>query len=113
MRWPHVQARIAAATEIGAGVLMALGLLTPFAAAGMIGIMVVASDVSHWKVGFFIFKAGQWEYTASIAVAVWPRHDGPGEWSLDHAFDIEFTGGWTGPSSPACSASAGRWCSSP
>ena len=97
MRWPQWQARIAAATEIGAGVLMAAGLLTPLAAAGMIGIMVVAIVVAHWKVGFFIFKPNQgWEYCASIAVAAFCIATmGPGEWSLDHAFDIEFTG-WSG-----------------
>ena len=32
------------------------GLLTPLAAAGMIGVMIVAIVVEHWKVGFFIFK---------------------------------------------------------
>ena len=56
MRWPTWQARLAATTEIGAGVLMAAGLLTPLAAAGMIGVMIVAIVVAHWKVGFFIFK---------------------------------------------------------
>ena len=34
---------LAAATEIGAGLLFAVGLLTPLAAAGMIGVMFVAS----------------------------------------------------------------------
>ncbi len=49
--------------------LMALGLLTALAAAGMIGVMIVAIVVEHWKVGFFIFKPNQgWEYCASIAV---------------------------------------------
>ena len=59
--------------------------------------MVVAIVVSHWKVGFFIFKPSQgWEYCASIAVTAFCLATmGPGEWSLDHAFDIEFTG-WTG-----------------
>ena len=56
MRWPQWQARLAATTEIGSGVLMALGFLTPLAAAGMIGVMTVAIVVAHWKVGFFIFK---------------------------------------------------------
>ena len=37
MRWPQWQARIAAATEIGAGVMMALGLLTPLAAVDLDG----------------------------------------------------------------------------
>ena len=55
--------------------------------------MVVAIVVAHWKVGFFIFKPNQgWEYCASIAVAAFCIATiGPGEWSLDHAFDIEFT----------------------
>lgn len=97
LRWPQWQARIAAATEIGAGVLFAAGLLTPLAAAGMVGVMVVAIVVAHWKVGFFIFKPNQgWEYCASIAlVALVVALVGPGEWSLDHAFDL-IPSGWTG-----------------
>ena len=42
MKWPKWQARLAASTEIGAGLMLAVGLLTPLAAAGVIGIMVVA-----------------------------------------------------------------------
>ncbi len=97
MRWPIWQARLAASTEIGAGVLFAAGLLTPLAAAGMIGVMVVAIVVAHWKVGFFVFKPNQgWEYCASIAVVAFcVGMMGAGRWSLDHALDIRF-GGWTG-----------------
>ena len=97
MRWPAWQARLAAATEIGAGLMFAAGILTPLAAAGMIGLMTVAIVVAHWKVGFFIFKPNQgWEYCASIAVvAASVGVMGPGEWSLDHAVDIAFTG-WSG-----------------
>lgn len=97
MRWPLWQARLAASTEIGAGVMFAAGFLTPLAAAGMVGVMVVAIVVAHWKVGFFIFKPNQgWEYCASIAVvAIAVATMGAGRWSLDHAFDIAFTG-WTG-----------------
>ena len=96
MRWPSLQARLAASTEVGAGVLLAAGLLTPFAAAGVIGVMVVAIVVAHWKVGFFIFLPDQgWEYCASIAVAAFAIATiGPGEWSLDHALDISWSGWW-------------------
>jgi putative oxidoreductase len=92
MKWPGAQARIAAVTEMGAGVLLAAGLLTPLAAAGIIGVMVVAIVVAHWKVGFFVFLPNQgWEYCASIAVAAWVVATvGPGRYSLDHAF------GWVG-----------------
>jgi putative oxidoreductase len=97
MRWPRWQARLAATTEVGSGVLLAAGLLTPLAAAGMIGVMTVAIVVAHWKVGFFIFKPNQgWEYCASIAVTAFVIGVvGPGRWSLDHALDIAWRG-WTG-----------------
>lgn len=97
MKWPLWQARLAAATEIGAGLMFAAGLLTPLAAAGMVGVMVVAIVVEHWKVGFFIFKPNQgWEYCASIAVvAIAVGTMGAGRWSLDRALDLELTG-WTG-----------------
>lgn len=100
-KWPGVQARLAAATEMGAGVLFAAGLLTPLAAAGMIGVMLVAIVVAHWKVGFFIFKPNQgWEYCASIAVLAWAVATiGPGQYSLDHAFGLDDTflgDGWWG-----------------
>ena len=96
-KWPAAQARVAATTEIGAGVMIAAGLLTPLAAAGMIGVMVVAIVVAHAKVGFFIFKPNQgWEYCASIAVTAWVIATvGPGEISLDHTFDLTWLV-WTG-----------------
>lgn len=96
-RAPRLQALMAACTEIGAGVLLAAGLLTPFAAAGVIAVMIVAIVTSHWKVGFFIFKPGQgWEYCASIAVAALAiGTTGPGEWSVDHAIDLHFHD-WSG-----------------
>lgn len=97
MRWPLWQARLAAATEIGAGLMFAAGLLTPLAAAGMIGLMFVAIWTVHWKVGFFVFRPEQgWEYCASIAVVAFVvALTGPGDWSVDHALDITYTG-WAG-----------------
>jgi len=91
------RAGIAATTEIGAGLLFAAGLLTPLAAAGIVGVMLVAIIVEHWKVGFFVFRPNQgWEYCASIlVVALVVATMGPGEWSLDHALDI-VVDGWAG-----------------
>ena len=94
MKWPKWQARAAAATEIGAGVMLAVGLLTPLAAAGVIGVMVVAIYTSHLKVGFFVFLPNQgWEYCATIALgALAVGTMGPGEWSLDNAIDFSMSG---------------------
>ncbi len=95
MKWPEAQARLSVVTEVGAGFLFAAGLITPFAAAGMIGVMVVAFWTVHRFNGFFIIKEG-WEYVASISLVAWAVATvGPGEYSLDHALDIDWTG-WTG-----------------
>lgn len=96
MKWPQWQARLAAATEIGAGLLLAAGLLTPLAAAGIIGVMLVATVVAHWKVGFFIFRPGQgWEYVVTIAIGAFAVGTmGAGEWSLDQALDLHVDGWW-------------------
>lgn len=97
MRWPKWQARIAATTEVGSGLLFAAGLLTPLAAAGIIGLMVVAIVVAHAKNGFFIFKPGQgWEYCASIAIAAFSVASiGPGRASIDHALGWDWQS-WAG-----------------
>lgn len=97
MKWPHWQARIAATTEMGAGVLFAVGLATPLAAAALISLMIVAIVVTHWKNGFFIFNKGEgWEYCASIAVVAFAVGTiGAGKFSIDHAIDKDVTG-WIG-----------------
>jgi putative oxidoreductase len=89
MRPGALHARLAAFTEIGAGLLLAVGLLTPFAGAGFVGLMAVAGWVAHRKVGFFVFHEGQgWEYVlvlGTIGAAL--GGTGAGRWSLDHALD--------------------------
>jgi putative oxidoreductase len=83
-----LHARMASSTEIGCGVLMALGFLTPFAGAGFVAIMLVAGWTAHRKNGFFIFRKGEgWEYVMVLGV-VGAAMGGIGawEWSLDDAF---------------------------
>jgi len=96
MKWPRLQARLAAGTEIGAGLAMAFGLFTPLSAAGVIGIMLVAIAVAHAKVGFFVYLPNQgWEYCATIALMAWSVGViGPGRISIDHALDLHVDG-WT------------------
>ena len=90
MRPPLVQAWLASLTELGAGALLVLGLLTPFGGAGIVGVMVVAWAINHRGNGFFIFRPGEgWEYVMTLAICgVVVGTVGPGEWSLDDAFDI-------------------------
>src|SRR5688500_917379 len=85
-----VHAWVASATEIGAGVLLLVGLLTPLAAAGVVGVMVVAWLTNHRGNGFFIFRpGGGWEYVMTLTfVGVAGGTRGAGSWSLDEAFDI-------------------------
>jgi putative oxidoreductase len=81
--WLH--ARIAPVNEIGAGILLSLGLFFPLACAAFVGLMAVASLTDHRGKGYFVFKGG-WEYTMLVGtVAVGMASIGPGDWSIDHA----------------------------
>lgn len=95
MRPGRLNAWAAALTETGAGVLMTIGLLTPFAAAGMVGVMVVAWFTHRGE--FFVFKDG-WEYNFVIgAVAVGVGTLGAGRFSVDDLLGIGDTlAGWPG-----------------
>ncbi|MDE0215118.1 MAG: DoxX family protein [bacterium] len=89
MKPGKLHAWMAALTEIGAGLLLALGLFTPLAAAGMIGVMVVAGWTVHRHNGFMIVREG-WEYTFVLAVvAAAVAILGPMEWSIDSALGID------------------------
>lgn len=91
--WLH--ARLAAATELGAGALVALGLLSGLAATAFVGLMTVAALTDHRGKGYFVFKGGN-EYTVFIAaVAVALAAAGPGGWSLDSVLNLHLYGvGW-------------------
>ena len=78
---------MASLTELGAGALLIVGLFTPLAAAGVVGVMVVAWITNHRTNGFFIFRPGEgWEYVANLTFAGLAIGAlGPGRWSLDRA----------------------------
>lgn len=97
MRPGRLHAHAASTTEMGAGLLLALGLVTPVAAAGIIGVMVVAGWVVHRPNGFFIVSEG-WEFTFVVGLmAVLVAGLGPGRYSLDHAIGwADSLNGWTG-----------------
>jgi putative oxidoreductase len=96
MRPGRINAALAAGTEIIGGALMALGLLTPLAAAMIIGLMLVAGVTDHRGKGFFIFRPGQgWEYVMMLGFTAFAIGTiGAGDWSLDHAIGIDVEDWW-------------------
>lgn len=94
MKPGKLHANLASTTEMATGVMLALGLFTPLAAAGIVGIMVVAGWTVHRNNGFFIVKDG-WEYTFIVALmAVAIAGLGAGAWSVDEALGL--TDDWNG-----------------
>ncbi|HSP38166.1 MAG TPA: DoxX family protein [Frankiaceae bacterium] len=86
---------VAGASELGAGLLLALGLLTPLASAAVVGTLFVASSV-HWKAGLWAQNGGfELALVYSISAVVL-GFTGPGAYSLDNAVGLDgFAGnGW-------------------
>jgi putative oxidoreductase len=95
LRPGKAHAWFAGTAEFFGGLLIALGLLTPFAAAGLIGVMTAAILTVHRPNGFFNTNNG-YEYNLVLVAAVFALAGiGAGEWSLDNAVGLELTGtGW-------------------
>lgn len=82
-----VHAYAASLTEMGCGVLLLLGLLTPFAAAGVISVMVVAGWTVHRK-AFLITKEG-FEHVLVLATLCFAIGAiGAGQWSIDSVLGL-------------------------
>jgi putative oxidoreductase len=84
--WPWVA--LAIIGEVGGGLSVVLGLLTPLGAAGILGAMGMATFKSHWKNGFWLSRGG-YEYAlmllvVSIAIGL----IGPGRYALDALLGI-------------------------
>ena len=90
MKPGKLNALMAASTEVGCGVLLIIGLLTPLACAALVSLMVVAIITVHRKNGFFVFNPGQGiEYCLIVALmAVALGGLGGGKFSIDHAAKI-------------------------
>ena len=83
---------LAGLAEGGGGLLLALGLFTPAAAAALLAVMVVASGSVHIQNGFFAQNGG-YEYTLVLAFGVLSlAFTGPGVISLDAAFGLDLYG---------------------
>jgi putative oxidoreductase len=98
MRPGLLHAWLASLTELGVGALLLLGLATPLACAGVIGVMVVALVTNHLRNGFFIFRPGEgYEYVMTLTiVATALAGIGAGGWSIDHALGWFDPAGWWG-----------------
>jgi putative oxidoreductase len=80
---------LAGLTEVGGGLLLAVGLATPLAAAIVASVMIVAAAIAHFKNGFFITSGG-FEYNLVLGVAaIAVAFTGPGALSLDALFGFE------------------------
>lgn len=92
MRPGRLHVTAAGITEIGAGTMLAAGLGTPLAAAGLTGVMTTAIKKIHLASGPWAANGG-WEYNAVLIAAVIALAEtGPGSLSLDEALGIELNG---------------------
>ena len=72
--------------ELGGGLSVALGFLTPLGAAGMFAVMFMAIFKSHWKNGFWNSKRGLEFPLSLLTIALAIGLMGPGSYSLDTLF---------------------------
>jgi putative oxidoreductase len=88
----RLHATLTGFSELGGGALLILGLLTPFAAAAVVGVMIVAIATVHGDNGFFN-TAGGFEFNlVLIASALALAFTGAGRFSLDDALDLGIGG---------------------
>ena len=88
MRPGRFHATLAASTELGAGILFALGLLTPLAALAFVALMFVAGYTVHWENGFMSAKNGIELNFIYAILAIGVATIGPGEYSLDYQLEL-------------------------
>lgn len=82
-------AATAGASELGGGLLTALGLLSPLGSLGTIAAMTVAIAKSHWGKPIWASEGGAELPLTNIAIATALWLTGPGKLSVDEALDIE------------------------
>jgi putative oxidoreductase len=99
-RVPFLMACGLAVAELGGGLSLATGFLTPLGALAVTVVMLNAIYVIHWPKGFFSGNGG-YEFNLLIAAsAVALAAIGPGRFSIDRAigWDDNISGVWWGVS---------------
>jgi putative oxidoreductase len=79
---------VAALSEFGGGLLLALGLLSPLGSLAIVGTMLVAIATVHLSKGFWVTRGGYEFNLAIIGGAVALALTGPGAYSLDNALGL-------------------------
>ncbi|MFE9557823.1 DoxX family protein [Streptomyces sp. NPDC006692] len=86
-RGGRLTALAAGGSQIGAGLFLAVGLLTPAAAMAAMGVMTVAGTVK-WSKGLWVQHDGYEYPLVLVAVCAAVALTGSGRWSLDRALGI-------------------------
>jgi putative oxidoreductase len=85
---------VAGVSEVTAGTLLVLGLLTPLASAIVIGTLVTAGSI-HWAAGIWGQNGGYELPLVYVTAAAALAFTGPGDASLDNALGLDgFAGAW-------------------
>jgi putative oxidoreductase len=88
----RIHATAAGVMELGGGLLLALGLITPVASAALIAVMTAAVITVHFTKGLWITNGG-YEYNLVLAASAFAvAAIGAGSWSLDHALSLSLNG---------------------
>ncbi|MFF8657345.1 DoxX family protein [Streptomyces huasconensis] len=86
-RGGRLTAVAAGGSQIGAGLFLAAGLLTPAAAMAAMGVMTVAGSVK-WPQGLWVQNDGYEYPLVLVVVSAVLALTGPGRWSADHALGL-------------------------
>lgn len=87
---PKFWALVAGLAEFLGGIGLALGLITPVAAAAIMGVMLMAIIKVHWANGIWLAKNGIEYPLVNLIVAAFIALFGPGVYALDQWLNLAY-----------------------